>query len=123
MYSFKNDYSEGAHPRILEALMNANLTQNDGYGLDAHSKAAAASIKKLLNRDIYVLIYKRLWNENDISFCRGSIQGWTGICHSVGEDIILPHLDTTVWWHIVALCVTDLSWQIRGDKIVLPNLR
>lgn len=51
MYSFKNDYSEGAHPRILEALINANLTQNEGYGLDIHSKAAADSIKKLVERD------------------------------------------------------------------------
>ena len=24
MYSFANDYSEGAHPRILEAMMNTN---------------------------------------------------------------------------------------------------
>lgn len=51
MYSFKNDYSEGTHPRILEALMNANLEQNEGYGLDAHSAAAAASIRKEIRRD------------------------------------------------------------------------
>ena len=47
MYSFTNDYSEGAHPRILEAMMNANLTQNVGYGLDAHSLAAAGTIRRL----------------------------------------------------------------------------
>ena len=47
MYSFTNDYSEGAHPRILEAMMNANLTQNVGYGLDAHSLAAAGTIRHL----------------------------------------------------------------------------
>ena len=51
-----------------------------------------------------------------------NIQSRAEICHSVGEDIILPHLDTTVWWHIVALCVTHLSYQTRGDKIVLSNL-
>lgn len=51
MYSFKNDYSEGTHPRILEALMNSNLEQNEGYGLDAHSAAAAASIRKEIRRD------------------------------------------------------------------------
>jgi hypothetical protein len=31
MYSFTNDYSEGAHPRILKAMMETNLTQNTGY--------------------------------------------------------------------------------------------
>lgn len=59
MYSFKNDYSEGAHPKILEALMNANLDQNEGYGLDAHSAAAAAQIKKAIRRedvDIHILV-------------------------------------------------------------------
>lgn len=50
MYSFKNDYSEGAHPKILEALINNNLIQNDGYGLDCHSQKAAALIKKEISR-------------------------------------------------------------------------
>lgn len=27
MYSFKNDYSEGAHSRILNALVETNLEQ------------------------------------------------------------------------------------------------
>ena len=27
MISFKNDYSEGAHPRVLEALIRTNLEQ------------------------------------------------------------------------------------------------
>lgn len=30
MYSFKNDYSEGAHPRILETLLRTNLEQCEG---------------------------------------------------------------------------------------------
>ena len=40
MYSFNNDYSEGAHPKILEAMMNCNLVQNGGYGLDTHCENA-----------------------------------------------------------------------------------
>lgn len=39
-YSFKNDYSEGCHPRILEALTNNNLSQQNGYGLDEFCKNA-----------------------------------------------------------------------------------
>lgn len=33
-YSFKNDYSEGAHTRILEALLSNNSAQQVGYGED-----------------------------------------------------------------------------------------
>ncbi|QBO57917.1 threonine aldolase family protein [Chryseobacterium salivictor] len=36
-YSFKNDYAEGAHPLVLEALVRSNLTQQNGYGLDEFS--------------------------------------------------------------------------------------
>lgn len=39
-YSFKNDYSEGCHPKILEALAKTNLAQQNGYGLDEYSKNA-----------------------------------------------------------------------------------
>ncbi len=46
MYSFANDYSEGAHPRILEALAKTNLEQNPGYGLDSHSAHAIELIRK-----------------------------------------------------------------------------
>ena len=27
MYSFRNDYSEGAHPKVLQALTDTNLEQ------------------------------------------------------------------------------------------------
>ena len=46
MYSFNNDYSEGAHPKILEAMMNCNLAQNGGYGLDIHCENARRLIKE-----------------------------------------------------------------------------
>lgn len=49
MYSFQNDYSEGAHPKILEALAKASSEQNEGYGYDNHSLRAAKMIKKLVS--------------------------------------------------------------------------
>jgi threonine aldolase len=44
-YSFFNDYSEGAHPRILETLTETNTIQESGYGEDTISKEAADLIK------------------------------------------------------------------------------
>ncbi|MHC0039408.1 threonine aldolase family protein [Pseudoneobacillus sp. C159] len=58
MYSFKNDYSEGAHPRILNALIQSNYEQEDGYGADRFSQMAAERIKELMGRpdlDIHFL--------------------------------------------------------------------
>lgn len=51
MISFMNDYSEGAHPRILEALMASNLEQNRGYGEDVHSNKAKEYIKQQIKRE------------------------------------------------------------------------
>jgi threonine aldolase len=44
-YSFQNDYSEGAHPRILEALAQTNLVQATGYGEDPYCLEAAELIR------------------------------------------------------------------------------
>lgn len=51
MHSFINDYSESAHPRILEAMGKAGLEQNDGYGLDGHCDNAVKLIRKQLGND------------------------------------------------------------------------
>ncbi|MGN6713153.1 threonine aldolase family protein [Anaerocolumna jejuensis] len=51
MYSFMNDYSEGAHPKVLELLMKSNLEQNAGYGEDTHTAKAKEYIKKLLGNE------------------------------------------------------------------------
>ena len=48
MYSFQNDYSEGAHPRILAALGATNLDQTSGYGIDPYTEEAAALIRAQL---------------------------------------------------------------------------
>ena len=45
-YSFQNDYSEGAHPRIIEALSRTNLVQDLGYGEDQYCQEAAGLIRK-----------------------------------------------------------------------------
>lgn len=50
MVSFKNDYSEGAHPRILNALIDTNRVQAEGYGEDSYSHEAVALMKKAIGR-------------------------------------------------------------------------
>ncbi|EJO5346765.1 aminotransferase class I/II-fold pyridoxal phosphate-dependent enzyme [Clostridium botulinum] len=55
MYSFRSDYSEGCHPRILQALEASNMIQEEGYGEDLHTQNAVSIIKKLVeNEDVDV---------------------------------------------------------------------
>ena len=63
MISFMNDYSEGAHPQILELMLRSNLEQNTGYGEDLHSNRAKQYIKIELQR-----------NDVDIHFIPGGTQ-------------------------------------------------
>ena len=58
IYSFNNDYSEGAHPRILQAMMETNLEQNNGYSLDLHTDHAKELIRREIGRedaDIHII--------------------------------------------------------------------
>lgn len=55
-FSFKNDYSEGCHPNILQALLQTNFDQQAGYGEDDYSLQAKELIKEKIknpNSDIY----------------------------------------------------------------------
>ncbi|TDM07937.1 threonine aldolase family protein [Macrococcus lamae] len=76
MIRFDNDYTEGAHPLILEALMKTNTEQLPGYGMDDYCKIAADHIKRHCD------------NENiDVHFMVGGTQANTTIISS----ILRPH--------------------------------
>lgn len=47
MYNFRNDYSYGAHPKVLAALAETNLEGNIGYGDDACCDRAKDLIRSL----------------------------------------------------------------------------
>lgn len=49
MYSFFNDYSEGAHPKVLELLSQTNAEQMPGYGEDPLCQKAATLIRQTIN--------------------------------------------------------------------------
>lgn len=45
-YFFRNDYGEGAHPIVMQKLMETNLEHTCGYGLDDYSLKAADLIRE-----------------------------------------------------------------------------
>ena len=58
MLSFVNDYSEGAHPAILDALARTNFAQEPGYGEDAFCASAREKIRAACadpTADVYFL--------------------------------------------------------------------
>lgn len=70
MLSFENDYSEGCHPQVLEALVKTNLESLPGYGSDSYSEETKKKIRKVLHNDdadIYFLTGGTQTNETIIT--------------------------------------------------------
>ena len=73
MYSFLNDYSECAHPRILNNLLAMGTEQNVGYGTDSYCRKAADLIRSLIKKE-----------EADVHFLPGgTITNLTMISHAL----------------------------------------
>ena len=50
MISFESDYNNGAHPKVLQHIIDTNNTNSKSYGYDDWSENA----KKKINIDIFV---------------------------------------------------------------------
>lgn len=76
MYRFECDYTEGACEEIIQALVDTNMEQTAGYGMDMHCDNARTYIKKeCKNQDV------------DVHFLVGGTQTNTTVIAS----ILRPH--------------------------------
>ena len=76
MFQFQCDYSEGAHQRILERMLETNLEQTAGYGEDHYCTQAREAVKKAVGRD-----------DVDVHFLVGGTQANATVISS----ILRPH--------------------------------
>ena len=52
MRTFECDYTEGAHPKILDALLRTNMEQMSGYGCDPYTARAAQKIQSAIGTPV-----------------------------------------------------------------------
>lgn len=86
MYQFQCDYNEGAHPRIMERLMETNFEQTVGYGEDHYCEAARDAVRKAIGRDdvdVHFLVGGTQANATVISSILRPYQGV--LCASTGH--------------------------------------
>lgn len=103
MIHFNCDYHEGAHPAIMEKLMETNMEQTVGYGEDAHCARAKALIKKAVGdeaADVHFLVGGTQTNTTVIAAALRPYQGVvtavsghincheTGAIESTGHKVI-----------------------------------
>lgn len=78
MLFFENDYSEGAHPKILQHLLDTNMEHLSGYGSDSYTSTAKEKIKELCNcpeADVYFLTGGTQTNQNVINSILNKYEG------------------------------------------------
>ena len=63
MLFFRNDYGNGAHPIVMDAICKTNLELTSGYGRDSYCQNATDRIRKLCNN-----------NQADVHFIVGGTQ-------------------------------------------------
>lgn len=86
MIQFQCDYSEGAHPRIMERMMQTNFEQTPGYGEDHYCEMARKLIQKACGRpdaDVHFLVGGTQANATVISSVLRPHQGV--ICVATGH--------------------------------------
>lgn len=79
MISFRNDYSEGAHPSVLEAISKHNFETTCGYSMDPFCQQAAATVRKLTacpDADVHFIVGGTLANTIVIS---AALRSWEGV--------------------------------------------
>ena len=75
---FTSDYMEGAHPSILQALLDSNLEKTEGYGFDLYCDAAKEKIRAACqcpDAEIYFLVGGTQTNATVIDGILRSYQG------------------------------------------------
>ena len=78
MILFTSDYTEGAHPRIIEKLAETNMEQTVGYGEDPYCEEAREAIKKVCEApeaDVHFLVGGTQTNVTVISAALRHYQG------------------------------------------------
>ena len=78
MLNFTSDYIEGAHPRLLQRLMDTNLVTQVGYGFDDYCQSAKEKIKSACECDeaeIFFLVGGTQTNTTVIDSMLGIFEG------------------------------------------------
>ena len=79
MLSFENDYSQGAHERILERLIETNREAASGYGTDPYTARAKEKIRQACgcpDAQVHFLVGGTQTNQNVID---AMLEGYEGV--------------------------------------------
>ena len=83
MLMFRNDYSYGAHPKVLEALCKTNLEGNTGYGDDAYTERAKSLIRELCACPEAMVEFLIGGTQTNVTACAFLLKPWEAVISPV----------------------------------------
>lgn len=135
MYNFRNDYSIGCHPKVLEALTAVNTESVIGYGADHYCKEAADLIRAMCQApqaDVQFMIggtqanftaiaaFLRPW-ESVIAPASGHINGHeAGAVEAAGHKIIPVH--TAANGKLTPAAILSVVEECKDEHLTKPRL-
>jgi len=138
LLSFGSDYMEGAHPEILQRLIETNMEQTAGYGLDEYSEMAREKIRKACrapHAEVHFLSGGTQVNRIVISALlrpyEGVIAADTGhiSVHEAGaiecgghKVLALPHTDGKLTARAIEKCLRSFHEDANRDHMVRPGM-
>ena len=138
MLNFASDYTEGCHPKVLEALVRSNMEQLTGYGTDAYTESAKEKIRDFIGcpeAEIFFLTGGTQTNQTVIDttlrMYEGVVSAQSGHvnCHEAGAIEYTGHKVMTLPSHEGKMDAGELDSMVQGfyadsdhDHMVFPGM-
>jgi threonine aldolase len=135
---FESDYLEGAHPLILQRLIETNMEKTPGYGLDAYCDAARQKIRSACHcpqAEVFFLVGGTQTNATVID---GLLRPYQGVVsaesghistHEAGaiefgghKVLTLPHTYGKLNPRDVERCFMNYDKDVNKDHVVMPGM-
>ena len=108
MIYFNNDYSEGCHQKVLDALVRTNMVQTLGYGEDEYCAQAAAKIKTLCGREDVAIHFLVGGTQTNLTVIDAALRPHQGALCPVGGHINVHETGAVeATGHKVLTCPSD----------------
>lgn len=86
MFLFQCDYNEGAHPKVMERLVETNMEQTVGYGEDAYCQRAADKIREACGREDLAVHFLVGGTQTNMTVIDAALRSHQGVlCASTGH--------------------------------------
>ena len=136
--SFASDYMEGAHPLILQRLVETNLLKSAGYGLDVFSETAREKIRSACGTPEADIFFLSGGTQTNAVMIDALLRPWQGVIaaqsghisvHEAGavesgghKVLALPHHNGKLSAEDIRNCLEAWLQDANHNHMVMPGM-